>query len=95
MQAEYEAPSDACRSTTMELNFKTKEFYLITKNAGGNCEVLGQKIDPLKKPRISQIVDGEQIIARENETFRQKTYRMLSSEIRARVESYQKASRTE
>ena len=95
VQAEYEPSGDACRSTTMDLNFKTKEFYLITKNTGEVCEVLGQKLEQLRKPRISQIVDGEKIIAAELQSFKQKSYSMLSSEFRTRIEKYQKTSGSE
>jgi hypothetical protein len=90
VQAEYEPPSDSCRSTTMDLNFKTKEFYLITKNTGKECAVLGLKLEQLKKPRISQIVDGEKIIESELQLLKQKSYGMLSSEFRARIDKYQK-----
>lgn len=65
VQAEYETVGDTCRTTSLDLNFKTKEFYLITKNTGNDCDVLGQKMEQLKQPRISQIVDGEKIIAAE------------------------------
>lgn len=92
IQAQYEAPKDACRSTTMELNFKTKEYYLITKNTGNPCEVLGQKLEHLKKPRISQLVDGEKIFASENENFRQKTFNFLSSEFREKLQKYQSSN---
>lgn len=95
VQAEYESSGNACRSTTMDLNFKTKEFYLITKNTGEVCEVLGQKMEQLRKPRISQIVDGEKIIAAELQSFKQKSYSMLSSETRARIEKYQKTNGSE
>ncbi|MEQ1520555.1 MAG: hypothetical protein ABL936_04715 [Aestuariivirga sp.] len=95
VQAEFESSGNACRTTTMDLNFKTKEFYLITKNSGEVCEVLGQKMEQLRKPRISQIVDGEKIIAAELQSFKKKSYLMLSSEFRARVEKYQKVGESE
>jgi hypothetical protein len=95
IQAEYEPVGDACRATTLDLNFRTKEFYLITKNTGNDCEILGEKMDTLKKPRISQIVDGEKIIAAEHQAFKQKAYDMLSSEFRTQIEKYQQKSTPE
>ena len=92
IQAQYEAPKDSCRSTTMELNFKTKEFYLITKNTGNSCEILGQKLEPLKKPRISQIVDGEKIISLENKRFKDDAFSYLSSEFRQRIQKLQSSN---
>lgn len=58
-------PSDSgsgCRKTSFNLNFKTKEFYQITRNGDKECEVLGTTFPKLEKPRIAQIVDGEKII---------------------------------
>jgi hypothetical protein len=93
VQAEYQPPmGSSCRSTTMDLNFNTKEFYLITKNTSQDCEVFGLKMEPLKKPRISEIVDGKKIIADERQAFSQKTYDMLSSEFRSRLEKYRKTT---
>jgi hypothetical protein len=91
IQEEYEG-ANACRSTIMDLNFKTKEFYLITKNTARDCQILGQKLDRLKKPRISQIVDGEQIITKEHQAFRRNIYEMLSSQFRAVIEKHQKSA---
>ena len=70
----------------MSLNFKTKEFYFITKNAGGKCEFLGTKVDKLPKPRISQIVDGEQIINKEFRKIAKAAYEVLSSDFREKAE---------
>ena len=50
--------SNDCRNTSLSLNFKTEEFYFITKNAGGDCKAMGIELDRLAKPRIAQIVDG-------------------------------------
>ena len=69
----------------MNLNFKTKEFYYITRNAGGNCEVLGVKFDKLPKPRISQIVDGSNIIREEFAKIEKAAYDVLASDFRKKI----------
>jgi hypothetical protein len=70
----------------LNLNFKTKEFYFITKNAGGNCEVLGTTFEKLAKPRISQIIKGEKIINVEFEKIRKTAFEFLASDFRRKVE---------
>ena len=75
----------ACRTTSLSLNFKTEEFYQITRNAGGNCEVLGVTFEPLDKPRISQVVDGEQIINEEFAKVEQAAFEVLASDFRKQV----------
>ena len=82
-----------CRTTSLNLNFKTKEFYYTTRNAGGSCEVLGATFEKLPKPRISQIVDGEKIF---NEAFQKVeagAYNVLSSDFKNRVEKSLKISK--
>ena len=75
----------ACRTTSLSLNFKTKEFYQITRNAGGDCEALGVMFEPLDKPRISQIVDGGEIISEEFTKVEQAAFDVLSSDFRKQV----------
>jgi hypothetical protein len=79
--------ADSCRTTSINLNFKTKEFYFITRNAGGNCELLGMKFDKLPKPRISQIIDGSSLINEEFSKVDKAAYDALSSEFRKKVEN--------
>ena len=50
IDAEPRETGSGCRTTSMNLNFKTKEFFYITRNAGGKCEVLGTTLDKLPKP---------------------------------------------
>lgn len=76
----------ACRTTSLNLNFKTKEFYYITLNAGGDCEFMGVSLDKLTKPRISQIVDGSQIINEEYARIQKSAYDVLSSDFRKKVD---------
>lgn len=78
--------SGECRTTSLNLNFKTQEFYYVTRNAGGNCESLGIEFEKLSKPRISQIVDGSKIIPGEFSKVEKAAYDLLSSEFRSRVE---------
>ena len=75
-----------CRTTSMNLNFKTKEFYYTTRNAGGNCEVLGTTLPKLPKPRIAQIVDGSEIIRKEFAKFEKAAYDVLASDFRKQVD---------
>lgn len=76
-----------CRTSAMNFNFKTKEFYQITRNAGGDCETPFGSVPKLPKPRISQIVDGRNII---NETFdkiEKAAYDALASDFRRKAEA--------
>lgn len=90
IEAEFETSGEQCRTTKLELNFKTKEYFMITKNAGPECEILGQKLEKLKRPRISQIVNGEEIIQTEDNAFQKTKSKMISSEFRARIEELSK-----
>jgi hypothetical protein len=75
-----------CRANHLNFNFRTKEFYEITRNDGGSCDVLGTELPKLEKPRVSQIVDGEEIYTREFAALRQKAYEVLASSFRSRVD---------
>jgi len=83
----------SCRTTSMNLNFKTKEFYFITRNAGGNCEVLGTTMEKLPKPRISQIVDGEKIFEEEFGKIKEMSFSVLSSGYRNQIDKVLKESK--
>jgi hypothetical protein len=87
IDAEYPSKPDSCRTTSLNLNFKTKEFFFITKNAGGKCEILGKPIEKLAKPRISQIVDGKKIVNGEFARIEKAAYEALASDFRKKVES--------
>ncbi|PKO84030.1 MAG: hypothetical protein CVU17_05470 [Betaproteobacteria bacterium HGW-Betaproteobacteria-11] len=86
IDAEYPSKPDSCRTVSLSLNFKTKEFFFITKNAGGKCEFLGQKIDMLAKPRISQVVEGKKIFDKEFEKIKKMAYGFLASDFRKKVD---------
>lgn len=88
IDAEYPSKPDSCRTTSLNLNFKTKEFFFITKNAGGKCEILGKSIEKLAKPRISQIVDGKKIIDGEFGRIEKAAYEALASDFRKKVDSF-------
>lgn len=79
-------PGNGCRTTALNLNFKTKEFYQITRNGTSKCEALGVTFPKLKKPRIAQIVDGKEIIQSEFNSLKKKTYNVLSSSFREKVD---------
>lgn len=86
IDAEYPSKPDSCRTVSLSLNFKTKEFFFITKNAGGKCEILGQAIDKLSKPRISQVVEGKKIFDKEFERIKKTAYSFLASDFRKKVD---------
>ena len=71
-------PGSGCRKTSLNLNFKTKEFYQITRNGDKDCEINGVTFPKLEKPRIAQIVDGEKIINREFSKLKKMAFEMLS-----------------
>lgn len=87
IDAEPRETGSGCRTTSMNLNFKTKEFYYITRNAGGKCEVLGVTLDKLPKPRIAQIVDGSKIIRDEFAKIEKAAYEVLASDFRKKVDN--------
>ena len=71
-------PGSGCRKTSLNLNFKTKEFYQITRNGDKDCEINGVSFPKLEKPRIAQIVDGEKIINAEFAKLKKMAFEMLS-----------------
>lgn len=87
IEAQYPSKPDSCRTTSLSLNFKTKEFFFITKNAGGKCEILGKSIEKLAKPRISQIVDGEKIFDEEFRKIEKTAHEMLAGDFRKKVDA--------
>lgn len=86
IDAEYPSKPDSCRTTSLSLNFKNKEFFFITKNAGGKCEFLGTPVEKLPRPRISQVVDGKKIIEEEFDKITKTAYELLSSDFRMKVD---------
>jgi len=79
---------NACRTTSLSFNFKIKEFFFFTKNATSSCEVLGSKMENLRKPRVSQIVDGSKIFDEEFSKIERLAYEFLASDFRKKVESF-------
>lgn len=80
-------PSSGCRINTLNLNFETKEFFEIARNQAGECEVLGTSMPKLDRPRVSQILDGKEIISTEFANLKKTAYEVLSSEFRAKVDA--------
>lgn len=89
------SPGNTCRVTEFNLNFKTKEFYQITRNGENECDISGAKLPKLSKPRVSQIVDGKDIIKSEFRKIQQAAYSVLSSDFKKRVEMLQSTSKKE
>lgn len=75
-----------CRIISLNLNFKTKEFYYNTRNGTGNCTLMGKSVPKLTKPRIAQIVDGKQIFDKEFGKIKKSAYDGLASDFRSRIE---------
>lgn len=86
IDAEYPSKRDSCRSVSLSLNFRTKEFFFITKNAGGKCEILGTPIEKLAKPRISQVVEGNKIFDQEFRKIKKIAFDFLASDFRTKVD---------
>ena len=76
----------SCRKSGCNLNFKTKEFYQITRNGDKECEINGIKFPKLKKPRIAQIVDGKDIINEEFSKLNTLAFKMLPTDFQNKVE---------
>lgn len=83
-----------CRKTGFNLNFKTEEFYQITRNGDEACEFNGIKLPKLAKPRVDQIVDGKNIINEEFSKLNKVAFEMLSSDFQNKVAKLQ-ASKSE
>lgn len=79
----------ACRINQLSFNFATEEFFEIAKNnTEGDCETtLGVTLPRLERPRISQIVDGREIVDAEFKRISDEAFSFLSSDFRARVEA--------
>lgn len=88
VDASFKQTPNACRTTALNFNFKTKEFFYITRNAGGDCEFMGTKFDRLPKPRIAKIVDGSNIIAAQFAKIQKAAYEVLSSDLRREVDKF-------
>lgn len=78
-----------CRTNQLNLNFETQEFYEIARNnTEGDCDTgLGASFPRLEKPRISQIVDGRDIVDAEFRKIGDEAYEYLSSEFRAKIDA--------
>jgi len=95
IQASPASPGNGCRVTSYTFNFTTKEFYHITRNGGGDCNFGGVDLPPLAKPRISQIVDGSDIMHEEFTTIRMDAYNKFSSAYRQQLEKIVEKSKQE
>lgn len=78
----------SCRINQLSFNFAAKEFFEISKNGTGeDCETqLGVTLPKLEKPRVSRIIDGQEIIRGEFERISQEAYTFLSSDFRKSVD---------
>ncbi|MDX2073046.1 MAG: hypothetical protein SFX19_01620 [Alphaproteobacteria bacterium] len=81
---------EACRTVSLNYNFKTKEFIEITRNTDKDCKILDKAMPKLPKPRMSQIVDGKKIIQQEFGNLRKKAYGYLASDFRKQVDELEK-----
>ncbi|MDW9781943.1 hypothetical protein GOB92_27925 [Sinorhizobium meliloti] len=76
-----------CRINQLSLNFATKEYFEIARNnTSGDCDTgLGVQIPRLVKPRVSQIIDGREIISAEFKRIDDEARGYLSSAFRKRL----------
>lgn len=83
----YEATG--CRINQLSLNFTTKEFFEIARNnTSSDCETaLGVTLPRLEKPRMSQIVEGKEIVDAEFKRINEEAFGFLSSDFRKRIEA--------
>lgn len=79
---------DACRTSSISYNFKTKEFFLTTRNTEYECII---SVPKLPKPSITQITEGKKVISEEFAKIQQKAYGYLSSDFRKQVDEMEKA----
>lgn len=87
IDATYRQDANVCRTTTLNLNFKTKEFYYITRNAGGDCKLAETiSITKLDKPRIGQIVDGKKTIQEEFAKVQKAAFDVISTDFKRKTE---------
>lgn len=79
----------ACRINQLSFNFATKEFFEIARNnTSADCEtVLGVTLPRLEKPRVSQIIDGKDIVAAEFKRLNDEANGYYSSAFRKRIGS--------
>lgn len=91
----YDTTPDACRITNINFNFKTKEFFEITRNSSNRCDNPDKfgALPQLTKPKIVQIVDGSQIHNEEFSRISETAFSYLSSEFREKIEQAKKAQR--
>ncbi|WP_274628124.1 hypothetical protein [Arvimicrobium flavum] len=83
----YEATG--CRINQLSLNFTTEEFFEIARNnTSGDCEtLLGVTLPRLEKPRMSQIVEGKDIVDAEFKRINEEAFGFLSSSFRNQIEA--------
>lgn len=80
-----------CRTNSLNFNFKTKEFFETVRNTDNDCKLLGKVVfEKLKKPRISQIIDGKKIIQSEFASLQKKAYGYPASDFRKKVDELTK-----
>ena len=81
--------SSGCRINQLSFNFETDEFFEIARNnTADECEtVSGAILRRLEKPRVSQIVDGREIVDAEFKRMRDEAYSYISSAFRERLET--------
>lgn len=85
-----------CRINQLSLNFASKEFFEIAKNAGGDCTLAnGETLPKLEKPRISRIIDGQDIVSAEFKQINDEAYSYLASDFRSLVEEAKKQAELE
>ncbi|RDJ11645.1 hypothetical protein [Rhizobium grahamii] len=77
----------ACRTNQLSFNFETNEFFeIVRNNTSGDCDTgLGVKLPRLDKPRVSQIVKGDDIVNAEFKRITDETASYYSSAFRERL----------
>jgi hypothetical protein len=79
--------NNGCRTNQLSFNFTTGEFFeIVRNNTLGECKsLLGVTIPRLDEPRVSQIVNGDEIIDAEFQKISEEVYLYISSDFRAQL----------
>ncbi len=80
----------ACRTNQLSFNFETQEFYEIARNASkDDCKTsTGITLPRLEQPRVSQIVNGDEIENGVFEALNEEAFSYLSGAFRARATAF-------
>jgi len=78
--------NSTCRITQLSFNFRSEEYYEVARNnSEGDCELGFVTLPRLEQPRITQIVDGYDVIAETFQEIQDEAASYYSSAFRERI----------